>query len=391
MKFDFETLVERRSANLKQSFMPKEVTAAGNISFDGAEPDFKTAPAIEEAMIRFAKNGLYGFTLCDDVYRNAVVWWMQHSRKTQIQPQWIVPTLGTIYSVATAIRLCTKEGEGMIVTSPTYNRYKQAADRLNRRTVDCPLIFAENEYRMDFAAIEAAMQKDENRLFVLCNPHNPIGKIWKTEDLIRLAALADQYDVTVFSDEIFADNCYGGNICPCYLDVPGAKKHAIAAVSLGKAFGFTGVNHANILIADDKLRERFSDRRTRDHYGSLDPMVYECVLGAYSEAGLEWLKAFNAYAEENICRIREFFAEYLPKVTIFGGEGGYILWMDWRAYFETETQLETFLVKKAHVCFSMGSDYGRPGFVRMCVASPWWCIEKALDGLRQCVSEITEK
>ncbi len=391
MNFDFETLVERRPANLKRSFMPAEVIAAGNISFDGAEPDFKTAPVIEEAMIRFAKNGLYGFTCCDEVYREAVVWWMQQSRKTQIQPEWIVPTLGTIYSVATAIRLCTKEGEGIIITSPVYNRYEQAAIRLKRKTVDCPLLFDGDKYRMDFAAIEAAMKKKENRLFILCNPHNPIGKIWKMEDLIQLAKLADCYEVTVFSDEIFADNCYEGRVCPCYLDVPGAKKHAIAAVSLGKAFGFTGVNHANILIAEESLRERFLDRRTRDHYGSLDPMVYECVLGAYSKAGLEWLNAFNQYVENNIQYIREFFAKHLPKVKIWGGEGGYILWMDWRAYFNTEAELEAFLVKKAHICFSMGSDYGRPGFVRMCVASPLWCIKKAFDDLKCVLTEISER
>lgn len=387
MKFDFETLAERRPANLKRMFMPAEVVEAGNISFDGAEPDFKTAPAIEEAMIRFAKNGLYGFTMCDDTYRNAVVWWMEHSRKTKIQPEWIIPTLGTIYSVATAIRLCTKEGEGIIITSPVYNRYKQAADRLNRKTVDCPLIEEDGRYRMDFAALESAMSQEENRLFILCNPHNPLGTIWKVEELEQLAALADKYDITVFSDEIFADNCYGERTCPCYLDIPGAVPHAIVAVSLGKSFGFTGVNHANILIADEELRRRFADRRTRDHYGSLDPIVYECVLGAYSEDGLAWVKAFNDYAEENIRRIRKFFSECLPEVKICGGEGGYIIWMDWRTYFDTEQALEEFLVKKAHVCFGMGSDYGRPGFVRMCVASPWWCIEKALGDLREAVSE----
>ena len=135
MEYDFETLVRRRPANLKESITPKEVLEAGNVSFDGAEPDFRTAPVIEQAVISLAKNGLYGFTLCDDVYREHVCWWMEHSRQTAISGDWIVPGLGTIYSVATAIRLCTEEGEGMIVTPPVYNRYGQAARRLNRRTV----------------------------------------------------------------------------------------------------------------------------------------------------------------------------------------------------------------------------------------------------------------
>ena len=182
MEFDFETLVERSGANLKLMMTPPEVIKAGNISLDGAEPDFKSAPVIEEAVIRFAKNGLYGFTLPDEAYKSAVTKWMQMSRKTQIKPEWIVTTLGTIYSLATTIRLvCTDPDDGIIVTTPVYNRYRQAADRLNKKTVECPLIYdsVSGRYQMDFDAIEQAMANPHNQLFVLCNPHNQIVKILK--------------------------------------------------------------------------------------------------------------------------------------------------------------------------------------------------------------------
>lgn len=388
MKFDFDTLVERRKANLKLCMTPQEVLKAGNISLDGGEPDFRTAPVIEEAVIRFAKNGLYGFTLCDDTYCEAVVWWMEHCRGTRIRPEWIVTTLGTIYSVATAIRLCTLEGEGIIITPPVYNRYRQAADRLNRRTAECPLIYENGSYRMDFASIETAMKEPSNRLFILCNPHNPIGQIWKKEELERLAELAERYDVTVFSDEIFADNCYQGLSCPCYLDIKGAASHAIVATSLGKSFGFTGVNHANILIADPQLRQRFADRRTRDHYGSLDPMVYECVLAAYSPRGKEWLDAFNAYVWENMCLLRRYFAEHLPKAVVCGGEGGYILWIDWAGCFESRQLLQDFLTKQARVCLGEGSDYGCPMFSRICMATPRRYLIKTLESMGAAITEI---
>ena len=382
MNFDFETLVERRPSNMKRLLTPDGIEEAGNISLDGAEPDFKTAPSSEEAMIRFAKNGLYGFTICDSTYRDSVVWWMENSRKTKILPEWIVPTMGTIYSVATAIRLCCPDKEdGIILTSPVYNRYKQAADRLYRRTTDCPLICEGDSFRMDFDAIETAMQNPKNRLFILCNPHNPIGQIWRMEELEKLADLANRYDVTVFSDEIFADNCYQGLTCPCYLDVPGAQKHGIVATSLGKSFGFTGVNHANVLIADEELRARFQDRRTRDHYGSMDPMVYECVLAAYSEEGKAWLEASNRYVEENITMVKEFFAEHLPKAAVYGGEAAYILWVDWRAYFDQEEELDQFLKEKAHVCLGEGSDYDRPGFTRICVATPHRYMKRTLESI----------
>lgn len=382
MKYDFETLVRRRPSNLKGSVTPKKVLEAGNVSFDGAEPDFPTAPAIEKAVMGLAKNGLYGFTICDDVYRERVCWWMEHSRGTKISEEWVVPTLGTIYSLATAIRMCTAEGEGIILTSPVYNRYEQAARRLNRKTVKCPLILKDGRYQMDFEAIAFAMSRPENHLFVLCNPHNPIGQIWSREELFKLSELANTYGVYVFSDEIFADNCYGGRQCPCYLDIPGARKHAMTATSLGKAFHFTGVNHANMLIADEELRERFSDRRTRDHYGSIDPLAYESILGAYTLEGLDWLRASNKYVEENNRLIREFFRQKLPDVPVYGGEGGYILWMDWRNRFWKETDMAGFLYEKAFFHVDMGSNYDAPLFTRMCTASPRWCIERALGTLK---------
>jgi cystathionine beta-lyase len=157
----------------------------------------------------------------------------------------------------------------------------------------------------------------------------------------------------------------------------------MVCVSLGKSFHFTGVNHANILIKDETLRARFLDRRTRDHYGSLDPMAYECILAAYTPDGLDWLHAANQYVWENMNLIRDFFREYLPDVPVYGGEGGYILWMDFRKLFDTEEELKDFLYNKAFFHIDMGSEYDSDRFARMCVASPRWCIEKALGTLKE--------
>ncbi len=379
--YDFETPVRRKASNMKRAVTDPAVLRAGNLSFDGAEPDFKTAPAIERAVIALAQNGLYGFTILDRDYQDAVCWWMKNSRGVDIHPEWIVPTLGVISAAATAIRLLTDEGEGIVVLSPVYNRFRQAATRLNRKTTECPLRIENGRYEIDFAALEEALRPGENKLLVICNPHNPIGRIWEADELGRMAELAARHDVTIFSDEIFADNVYGGRSCPCFLDVPGAK--AIVATSLGKSFHFTGVNHGNILIADGDLRARFLDRRTRDHFGSIDPLVYESVCAAYAPEGLDWLRAANAYVEENIRLIRGFFARRLPDVAVYGGEGAYLLWMDWRQKFETEAELTDFLFHRAYFHLDPGSNYGAARFTRMCVASPRWCVEKALGTLEK--------
>lgn len=383
--YDFETPVRRRMSNMKYAVTDPAVLRAGNQSFDGAEPDFKTAPAIERAVIELAKNGLYGFTILDREYQDAVCWWMENSRGVDVRPDWIVPTLGVIHAVATAIRLLTDEGEGIAVLSPIYNRFRQAATRLNRATAECPLRMENGRYEIDFAALEEALKPEKTRLLVVCNPHNPIGQIWGMGDLIRMAELAEKHNVTVFSDEIFADNVYGGRTCPCFLDVPGAK--AIVATSLGKSFHFTGVNHGNILIADDELRARFLDRRTRDHFGSIDPLVYESVVAAYAPEGLDWLRAANAYVEDNIALIKAFFARRLPDVTVYGGEGAYLLWMDWRKKFSAEAELMDFLFHRAYFHLDAGSNYGAERFTRMCVASPRWCVERALGTLSKALDE----
>jgi cystathionine beta-lyase len=387
MSYDFDTLLERPSSSLKLAVTDPEVIKAGNISFDGAEPDYHTAPVIRDAVIKMANRGYYGFTLCDTVYEDAVCSWMRNVRGFSCEREWVVPTLGTIHSAATAIRMATKEGDGIIISVPVYNRYEQAANRLGRKTVKCQLKLsaAENRYTMDFEAIEYSMKQEENKLYILCNPHNPIGQIWKEHELVRLAELANQYGVIVFSDEIFAENSYFGNTTIPYLSVKGASGHAIVSTSLGKCFHYTGVNHANMIIPDYDLRQRFLNQRDADHYGSIDPFAYESVLAAYTEEGYDWLCESNRYVEENIKYIKEFFKEKLPDVPVYGGEGGYILWIDWNHMFSDEEKLIEFLYHKAYFHLDAGSNYDSSCFTRMCVASPKKEIERALISLERAI------
>ena len=382
MAFDFETVVRRRPANLKRMFTDPAVLAHGNVSFDGAEPDYPTAPVIGEAVRRLSDNGLYGFTVADDAYRDAVCWWMEHSRGVRIDPDWIVPTLGTIHALASLIRLlCPGEGDAVLVMPPVYNRFAQAADRLNRPAVSCPLIRGETRYSIDFDRLEALLSAGNIRILVVCSPHNPIGQIWTKEELTRLSLAAARHGAVIFCDEIFADNCYGRRTCPGMLALPETKENTVVSTSLGKAFGLTGINHANILIPSPALREAFADRRTRDHYGSMDPLAYECVLAGYSPEGLAWVRASNEVCEKNIRLVRQTFGRLFPEAKVYGGEGAYVLWIDLTGYFDSEEEMLDFLYHKAFFHVDGGSAYGAPGFIRMCAASPVRCVEKALGDL----------
>ncbi len=294
--YDFETVVSHsHMGNMKDSATPEAIRQQGIVSFGGAEMDFATAPSVIEAITRRAQNGLLGYTIMDDSYLKPIVWWMRHIRSVDILPEWIVPALGTIYSVATAIRLFCRPGEEIVTMTPVYYRYEQAATRLGRKTLHCPLIEKEGVYSIDFENLEQLMARPSCRLLVLCNPHNPVGRVWSRSELTAIARLSDKYEVPVFSDEIFAEITFDGHETIPYISIEEGKKWAITATSLGKTFNFTGVNQANIIIPDDRLREAFIRQRTADHFGSIDPLFHAAIGGAYCEEGADWVRELRRH------------------------------------------------------------------------------------------------
>lgn len=383
MKFDFDTLVDRTgSGSMKDIMCPPRIRDAGLPSYAGAEMDFPMAPSIQQAIIQRAQTGLPGYTLCDELYRDAVKWWMQTQRNLEISSEWIIPTHGTIFSLATVIRMATNPGESIITQPPIYFRYEQAATRLGRKTLYNRLLWRDGQYTMDLEGLEALMARPDSKILVLCNPQNPTGTVWDCETLTRVAQLAKRYDVLVYCDEIFADitmDC----TCPGYLSIPEARSHAIVCTSLGKTFNLTGMNHANVLIADKRLADRFIAQRNADHYGSIDPWAYSSVLGAYSEGGALWKNAMVDYVTDSIRYIRQFFSNHLPFVTVAPSGGSYLLWTDWSGCGMTESQLEEFLENEALLHLSPGHEYNasRPCMARMCTAAPRHCLERSMEYL----------
>ena len=366
---------------LKDLFTPDQVTEAGLLSFAGAEFEFSTCPALIKAVQEAAGRGAFGYTIAGDAYRNAVVWWMENVRKYVIQPDWIVPTHGTIFALATTIRLVTKPGENIIILTPGYNRYEQAATRLQRGTVRVPLQEDAGRFAIDFPALEGAMAAPENKLLVLCHPCNPTGHACTRAELTRIAALAAEHGVTVFSDEIFADVAFGEAIVP-YASVAGADANAITCTSLGKAFSLTGVNHANVIIENADLRERYTQQRNADHYGSLDPMTHAAVLAAYTPEGLAWLNEMKAYVQENLRLFTGFMKKRLPGAAVTEPEGTFVVWVDYAGAGLTAEDIRRTIAGAGCFVGDEGPDYyGRETCVRYSLAVPRAELVKALDHL----------
>ena len=395
--FDFDHAAPIEGWGSLKNFMTPAGFREKNIpTFAAAEMDFRTAPSVIEAVTRAAQSGVYGFTIPDDRYFEAVRWWMREVRGWEIEKDWIVPTLGTIYSVAMAIRMCCRPGieaGRMIVQRPVYFRYEQAARRMGIETVSSDLVLWDDRYFMDLADLEEKMADPQNKLLVICNAHNPVGKVWTEAELREVAKLSARYQVPVLSDEIFGELAFGGHRVTPYASIEEGRALTMTITSLGKAFNFTGVNHANVIIPDEDLRQRFVQQKYADHYGSMGIFEYASVLGAYCPDGRDWFYAARSYIEENANMVTRFFESEVPEGYLFPVEGTTVGWIDFSALGLKGEALTDFLREKALLDVESGIDYDEKcaSFIRMNLSSTRKSLTDALSRLRKAAAENRSK
>ncbi len=387
MSFDFETFVSREHTGNMKGGMREDLPDEA-VFLSGAEADFPTAPCIRDAIMRFAKGGIYGFTLPDARYREKVVFWMERSRGWHIDTDSIIPTLGTIFGLSTAIRAFTAVGDGVIIQRPSYSRFDRAVLRNGRRVISNPMIGEHGVYRLDLADLAAKMACPENKLLILCNPHNPTGKVFSEQELAGIAHLAQQFGTVVFSDEIFAETAQPGHPV-----VPYAKldpEYGITSFSLGKAFSLTGANHANLIIPNRRLRDLYQNCRDAEHFGSIDPFFYQSLVSAYSEDGWNWIQAMNRHNAANFKMLEQAVAEQMPLLRLSPLEGTYVCWLDLRKLGMDEQSRKHFLEHEAMLFGDPGEEYGPEGdgFVRLNLATPSFYFQK---GVTQLVRAYTER
>ncbi len=369
MTFTFDTMADRAEiGNMKNTMA--DTSDSSLLVLAGAEMDFPTAPIIRDRLSEFSKRGIYGFTLADESYRNTICWWMQHMRAWKILPEMIVPTLGTVFALCTAIRAFTEPGDGVIIQHPSYYRFDRAIEQTGRVVVSNSLIEQDGQYRLDLEDLAEKMADSRNKLLVLCNPHNPTGKVFAREDLSEIALLAHKYQIVVFSDEIFAETAR-----PDFPVMPYAQIDpvwGITSTSLGKTFNFTGVNHANLILPNSTLREQYLIQRGRDHFGSIDPFFYNALKAAYTPEGADWVSAMNAHTWGNYRILRDGLHDVAPQLSLSPMEGTYVVWLDCRSLHMSDDALESFFREQLHTIIDLGYEYGPggSGFVRFCIATP---------------------
>lgn len=381
--YNFDKLVERKGTEcMKWDFVEKIYGSADVIPLWIADMDFEVLPEIREALEKRAAHPTYGYTASAPAYRENIIKWNQERNGLTIEKEEIVPVPGVVTAIAFALNALTSEGDKVLINTPVYNPFASTIKGLNRELVTSSLKCEGHKRVMDLADMEEKM-KDGVKMMILCNPHNPIGRVWTKEELSQLVDLCAKYNVYLFSDEIHSDIVYGGHKhCSALTVSEKAKEISIVAMAPSKTFNIAGLKSSMFIIQNPELREKVSASYNAFHVG-VDLFAYKATEVAYGY-GAKWVDELNEYLYENAKFVTEFCETQLPKVKTFVPEGTYLMWLDFSAYGLSQEDLMNKLKTEAKVGMNSGATYGDEGvgYARLNIGCPKFMLEQAMNQIK---------
>lgn len=378
----FDTAPDRRGSGSYK--WDSEAGAGDVIPLWVADMDFKTAPVVIEALRRRVEHGVFGYTLVDDEYYAALRGWFAERHGYTIDTRQVIYTSGVVPALSAIIKALTKPGEGVIVQTPVYNCFFSSIRNNGCRIVESPLIREEISgdtftYRMDFEDLERKAADPANTMLLLCNPHNPAGRIWNRDELKQVAGICSRNGVRVVSDEIH-----------CELAMPGLEytpygtidPTGVICLSPSKAFNTAGLQIANIVCPDDSVRRAVDRAININEVCDVNPFGVVALKAAYSPEGAAWLNALRGYLADNYRLTRDIISNELPGCPMALLEATYLPWIDVSSLGVPTEELEERLIREAGVWVNCGEMYGSGGFIRLNIACP---RERLREGLRRLV------
>lgn len=389
--FDFDTVYDRKNTgSLKHDFARARGLPEDVLPMWVADMDFRSPECVIEALIARARHGIFGYSEAPNGYFEALEKWFSERHGWKARPNWLVKAPGVVYAIAQAVRAFTEPGEAVLIQEPVYYPFRQVVESNGRRVVVSELIYENGAYQIDFEDFEEKIRENNARLFILCSPHNPVGRVWTRRELERVAEICLRHGVLVISDEIHADFVYPGHKHTVYAALgPEAERNAIVCTAPTKTFNLAGLHIANIFIPDPALRERFKGEVARSGMSQLNTMGLAACKAAY-EGGGPWLDALMEYLGGNLAFMRAFIHDRLPRVRLVEPEGTYLVWADFRALGLSVHELEDFIVHKARLWLDGGTMFGESGagFQRFNIACPRAVLQEALERLERAFNEI---
>ncbi|MDE5554696.1 MAG: pyridoxal phosphate-dependent aminotransferase [Muribaculaceae bacterium] len=387
-RFDFDSIVDRRNSG-SYKWDDHSGDADDMIQLWVADMDFRTAPAIIEALRKRVDHGVFGYTFVTDKYYASLIDWFERRHNYLIDRSKVIYTSGVVPAMSAIIKALTVPGDGVILNTPAYNCFFSSIRNNVCRIVESPLRrinldASEFTYEIDFGSLESLAAMPDNKLFILCNPHNPTGRVWRREELDRIAEICRRNGVRVISDEIHCELTLPG---VDYLPYGNIDDRAVICNAPSKAFNTAGLQIANIVCPDSETRAKIDKAININEVCDVNPFGVAGLIAAYNH-GEEWLDELRVYLNGNYQLIKSFFAEHLPAYPIARLEATYLAWVDITSSKSDADVIEQLLAEKAHVRVASGSIYGDKRYVRINFATPRAVILDALNRIEPILNSL---
>lgn len=387
-RYDFDTPVSRKNTNsLKYDFAVERGYPADVLPLWVADMDFPTARPVLDALHGAVEHGIFGYSEVKGDYYKAVADWFEEHFGWQTEPEWLIKTPGVVFALAMAIRALTKVGDGVLIQTPVYYPFYDVIRDNDRKLVENPLVYKDGRYEIDFDDFEAKIRDEQVKLFILCSPHNPVGRVWTRAELERIGEICEKYDVIVASDEIHCDFAFESHPHTVFpLACPNLTERVIICTAPSKTFNLAGLQVSNIFIPNADIRRRVRKELGRVGYLQLNTLGLAATQAAYA-AGGEWLTQCKAYLRGNLDFLRDFLRERLPEIRLVEPEGTYFAWLDCAGLGLDQAALNDLIVHKAGLWLDAGHIFGKASaqFQRVVLACTRETLEEALTRLEAAV------
>lgn len=382
---DFDKVIDRRNTRcLKYDFAKRRGMPEDVLPLWVADMDFATSSYIEDALIERAKHGIFGYSEVQTPYFEILANWLKKHHNWDVQEKWLIKTPGVVFALAMAVKAYTEIGEGILIQAPVYYPFYEVIRDNGRKIVENELYLGDdNRYHIDFEDFEDKIISEKVRLFILCSPHNPVGRVWTAEELVKLGDICVKHGVIVVSDEIHADFVFKGR----HHVFASLKKEfeniSITCTSPSKTFNLASMMMSNIFIPNHELKRKFRKELDAAGTSQLGIMGLVACEAAYSK-GEEWYRSMIEYVRKNIEFTKEYIAENIPDVSMIDIEGTYLVWLDFHKTGLSAEELDRRIILNAKLWLDSGKIFGKcgEGFQRINVACPRSILKEALDRIK---------
>ena len=389
MKYDFDEQIDRRNTN-SAKFDEMDALFGSDVMHLGvADMDYRSPKPIIEAMQNIVEKGVFGYTIWPENYEELVSQWMKRRYGQETKNEWVVFSPRINMALNMAVETFTNEGDGIVLHTPAYTALQNAVEKYNRVMIESPLVLENGRYKMDFQQLRRNLDEKKAqgvcaKIMLLCNPHNPTGRVWKIEELQEVVDICKEYDLLLISDEIHEDFVKKGHkFVSCLHFQEDLQGRMIVCNSITKTFNVPGVILSNLLIPDQGIRERMKE--TMDRWGLHNPNIFAAGImeAAYTQCD-EWIEQVNAYLDENYEFLKKYLEKNMPKLEVIPSEGTYMAWVQTEKLQISPEELEKFFIEDAKVSVYMGSRYGKhtDSFIRINIATSRSYLQEALERIR---------